>query len=156
MTRKTYSYSETDAQYSKQELRHVWLEGVQYGEKHPNDAENVLDDDFTQAFDEVVAEIQSSEEPLGAEFVVMQDGRRVDGHDTKKPEDVRQDAYVTGFMVGFKAARGFGDFDDADPSRRDAVEICRMQALEEMGPLNAKRWLDMKNRWPGAKKVKPN
>lgn len=40
--------------FTPDELRRVWSEGVRYGEQHPNDAGKVLDEEFTQACEEVM------------------------------------------------------------------------------------------------------
>jgi hypothetical protein len=47
-------------EYTADQMRGMWAAGVKYGEQYPQDADNVFDDEFTQAFEESLSDMEQS------------------------------------------------------------------------------------------------
>jgi hypothetical protein len=60
MIRREYSGLGDVPEYTADQMRGVWAAGVKYGEQHPQDADNVFDEQYTQAFEECLSDMEQS------------------------------------------------------------------------------------------------
>lgn len=60
MTKREYSGLGNVPEYTADQMRGMWAAGVKYGEQHPQDADNVFDEEFTQAFEESLFDMEQS------------------------------------------------------------------------------------------------